>query len=167
MAAQLLFTVGVTCALAFELPSMPLYHITRQLKNELLGYKEGDAEPAEEPATTVAPEPDSHESFDDHDHSRIDLNNKRLSYINYNGKQNYYNPMTKHNYYYSANNKHYHKPLSSNYYFSDKSDNYDNNYIINGNKSGKLSNHKYQSSVFVTPMPFNHTKNVWTNVIKT
>lgn len=158
VAAQLLFTVGVTCALAFELPSEPLYHITNKLRDNLLG---GQDEKSEEETTTPAPPA---EDTEDEHHSRIDYDNKRLNYINYN--KNNYDSMNKHSYYYQANynnNKYYQKPLSPNYYFSDKSDNYANNY---NNKSNKLPYQKYQSSIFVTPTPLNQTKSVWTKVIK-
>lgn len=154
--------MGVTCALAFELPSEPIYHITQKLRNNLLGIKDDDGK-EEETTTAVPAVPDTNE------HSRIDYDHKRLNYVNYN-KPNYYDSMNKHNYYYSANynnTKYYQKPLSSNYYFSDKSDNYDNNYITNNdNKFNKLSNQQHQSSIFVTPKPLNQTKNVWTSVIK-
>lgn len=159
MAAQLLFTVGVTCALAFELPSEPIYHITQKLRNNLLGIKDGDAE---EETTTAAPVEDEH--TDEH-HSRFDYDHKRLNYVNYN-KPNNYDSINKHSYYYSANynnNKYYQKPLSPNYHFSDKSDNYITN---SGDKSNKLFNQQHQSSIYVTQKPLNQTKNVWASVIK-
>ena len=169
VAAQLLFTVGVTCALAFELPSEPIYQITEKLRNQLLGVK--DEEETTTPAPATTPE-DSHEhdDHDDHDdeHSRIDYDNKRLNYVNFNNL--HYDSMNKHNYYYSTNynsDKYYQKPLSPNYYFSDKSDNYYNNYKINAiDKSDKLSKKQQTASVFVTPTPLNQTKSVWTSVIK-
>lgn len=159
VAAQLLFTVGVTCALAFELPSKPLYHITQMLRESLL-KREGLEE---ETTTTTAPDKNS----TDDEHSRIDYNNKYLNYIDYN-KQNYYDSMNKHNYYYTnSNNKYYQKPLSpNNYYASDKSDNYYNNYIPND-----IDSNKYQSSVYVTPStqpsskPLNQTSNIWATVV--
>lgn len=157
VAAQLLFTVGVTCALAFELPSEPIYHITQKLRNNLYGVKD------EEEETTTGPSSEPSANGTDQ-HSRLDYDNKRLNYINYN-KQGLYDSMNKHSYYYSTNNKYYYKPLSPNYSFSDKSDNYYNNYITdNTNKSDKYSNKQYQSSVYVTPL--NQTKNVWTSAIK-
>lgn len=155
--AQLLFTVGVTCALAFELPSEPIYHITQKLRDNLYGIKD------EEETTTPAPASSAENDTDTDDgHSRIDYNHKQLNYINSN-KQNYYDSMNKHNYYYSGNynsDKYYQKPLSPNYYISDKSDNYNNNY------SQILSNQQHQSSVYVTPVPLNTTKSLWTSVIK-
>lgn len=158
MAAQILFTVGVTCALAFELPSEPIYHITQKLRNNLLGIKEEKEE--DETTTAAAASNDT-----DDDHSRIDYNGNRLHYIN--NKPNYYDSMNKHSYYYSANynnDKHYHKP---NYYASDKSDNYYNNYMMNRiDKSDALSNQQSQSPIYVTPKPLNQTKSVWTKVIK-
>lgn len=164
VAAQLLFTVGVTCALAFELPSEPIYKITQKLRENLYGIKDEE----EEETTTAAPTTMADDTYD-HDHgddpSRIDYNSQRLNYVNSNMRNNY-DSMNKHNYYYSANynnnNKYYHKPLSPNNYFSDKSDNYYNNY--SHNKSDKLSN---QSPLFVTPSPLNGTKSVWTSAIKT
>jgi hypothetical protein len=151
--------------LAFELPSEPIYHITQKLRDNLYGVKEEKEE--EETTTAAATMSSSEEHHDDSDdHSRIDYDNKRLNYINYN-KQNYYDSMNKHNYYYSANynnNKDYYKPLSPNYYISDKSDNYNNNYSYN--KSDKLPNQQHQSSIYVTPKPLNQTKNVWTKVIQ-
>lgn len=167
VAAQLLFTVGVTCALAFELPSEPIYKITQKLRNNLYGIKDDDDETTTAAAEGMSSEEDSATDAgdgDDHSRRRIDSNNKRLQYINSN-QLNYYDSMNKHSYYYSADNsnKHYHKPLSSNYYFSDKSDNYYNNY--SHNKSDKSSN---QSPLYVTPSPLNATKSsVWTSVIKT
>lgn len=162
VAAQLLFTVGVTCALAFELPSEPIYKITQKLRNNLYGITEPPEDDGgdDDDTTTAA----SADGGDDDDHSRIDSNHKKLSYINSN-KKNYYDSMNKHSYYYSPNynnNKNYHKPLSPNYYFSDKSDNYYNNYSLN--KSDKLSN---QSLLYVTATPLNRTKSVWTAAIKT
>lgn len=149
VAAQLLFTVGVTCALAFELPSEPLYHITQKLRNNLLGIPDQ----AEE-ETTAAPAPeDSHENGDVDPQSRVDYNYNNLNYIDYN-KDKYFD-MNKHNYYYSSNyNKHYHNP---NNYISDKSDNYFNQFDKSTN----------QSSIFVTPKPLNQTLNVWTSLVKT
>lgn len=138
------------------------------MRNNLLGIKDEK----EEETTTPAPA-DSHEQLDEHydhddEHSRIDYDNKRLNYVNYN--KLHYDSMNKHNYYYSANynnDKYYQKPLSSNYYFSDKSDNYYNNYKINGiDKSDKLSDQQRPSSIFITPTPLNQTKSVWTSVIK-
>jgi hypothetical protein len=149
VAAQILFTIGVTCALAFELPSEPIYKITQKLRQNLLGTK---VKEDEEETTTPAPA-----SNDTDEHSRIDYNHNRLNYVN--GKQNYYDSMNKHGYYYSGS-KYYPKPLSPNYYFSDKSDNYDNNYTIN---SGNKSN---QSAIYVTPKPLNQTTSVWSSVIK-
>jgi acetate kinase len=145
-----LFTVGVTCALAFELPSEPIYHITQKLRNNLYGVKN-----EEEETTTAAAESSANAS------SRFDYDNKRLNYVNYN-KQSLYDSMNKHSYYYSTNNKYYYKPLSPNYGFNDKSDNYYNNYIPDS--TNNLLNQQYQSSNFVTPL--NQTKSVWTSAIK-
>jgi hypothetical protein len=142
-----LFTVGVTCALAFELPSEPIYHITQKLRNNLYGVKDEEAE------TTTAAQESSINGTDQN--SRLDYDNKRLNYINYN--KHSYDSMNKHSYYYSTNNKQYYKPISPNYSFNDKSDNYYNNYITDNNKSD-------QSSIYVTPL--NQTKNVWTSAIK-
>lgn len=150
VAAQILFTVGVTCALAFELPSEPIYQITQKLRQNLLGTKVKEDD--EEETTTPAPS-----SNDTDEHSRIDYNHNRLNQISY--KQNYYDSLNKHGYYYSGN-KYYPKPSSSNYYFSDKSDNYDNNYTLNG---ASKSN---QSAIYVTPKPLNQTSSVWSKVIK-
>lgn len=121
VAAQLLFTVGVTCALAFELPSKPLSAITAELREHL------QMKLHPEKYTTKAPPPndtdsnessmmDSHEGGGGGDNSRIDFNYNRLKFIN--GKQNYYDTLNKHNYYY--NDKY--KPHKHNK-FSDKSDN--------------------------------------------
>lgn len=152
VAAQLLFTVGVTCALAFELPSEPIYHITQKLRNNLYGVKNDEEE------TTAAPESSTNSN------SRFDYDNNRLNYINYN-KQNSYDSINKHNYYYSPNNKYYYKPLSPSYGFNDKSDNYDNNYMKNSNYTyDSLSNQIYQPTNYVTPL--NQTQNVWTTAIK-
>lgn len=153
VAAQLLFTVGVTCALAFELPSEPIYHITQKLRQGLL-----NVEDVADETSTAAPNDTSSED----DHSRIDKNYNRLTYVGYN-KNNYYDSMNKHSYYYSPNyngNKYYQKPLSPNY-ISDKSDNYYNNY---DNAFNKLSN---QSSIFVTPKPSNQSSNQWTSIVST
>jgi hypothetical protein len=111
VAAQLLFTVGVTCALAFELPSKPIYQITQELRDNL----QKKLHP-EKYTTTEAPKNDTSEEMmdmDDHDHRRIDMNYNRLNFVN--NKQNYYDLINKHNYYYAGG-----KPS----YFSDKSDNY-------------------------------------------
>lgn len=107
VAAQLLFTVGVTCALAFELPSKPIYQITKELREHLQKRLH-----PEKYTTTEAPKNSSEMmDMDDHDHRRIDMNYNRLNFVN--GKENYYDLMNKHNYYYG-------KPA----YISDKSDNY-------------------------------------------
>lgn len=144
VATQLLFTVGVTCALAFELPSEPLYKITQQLRDQLYGF---NMSTTTEAPTTVPPEMMS-DDYHDHDHSRIDYNSNGLNYVD---KQHYYASMNKHNYYY-YNDQYYQKPLS-NYYFGDKSD----NYAINTNNK----------STSVTQKPLNQTNDVWTKVIKT
>jgi hypothetical protein len=81
VAAQLLFTVGVTCALAFELPSEPIYKITQKLKHNLFSVAD--------------PEPE--------DASSNDTDIKRMDYatrIKYNDA-NFYNTLNKHNFYYS------------------------------------------------------------------
>lgn len=85
VAAQMLFTIGVTVALAFELPDKPLHHITEQLRENLQVRLHG-------PKTTEAPA-----SNNANDNSRIDLNSNNLQYTN---KQEYYNLMNKHSYYY-------------------------------------------------------------------
>lgn len=150
VAAQLLFTVGVTCALAFELPSEPIYHITQKLRNNLYGIKNDEDE------TTAAPAVN--------DTSRLDYDNKRLNYINY-YKPSSYDSMNKHSYYYSGNNKYYYKPLSPGYGFSDKSDNFDNNYMPSSNNTfDSLSNQLYQPLNYVTPL--NQTQSVWSSAIK-
>jgi hypothetical protein len=82
VAAQLLFTVGVTCALAFALPSEPIYKITQQLKHNLFSV----ADP-EDPAA---------DSSNDTDIKRMDYAT-RLKY----NEENYYNTLNKHNFYYS------------------------------------------------------------------
>lgn len=119
VAAQLLFTIGVTCALAFELPSKPLSAITAELREHL----QKKLHP--EKYTTKAPPPnDTHsdEMMDSHEHggdnSRIDFNYNRFKFIN--NKQNYYDTLNKHNYYY--NDKY--RPSTYNNKFSDKSDNF-------------------------------------------
>ena len=150
--AQLLFTVGVTCALAFELPSEPIYKITQKLRNNLLGIKDDSSSSSSEEESGDA----TAGNDTDDDNSRIDYNHNKLHYINYN-KNNYYDSMNKHGYYYASNynnnNKYYRKPLSPNYHISDKSDNYDN-ILFN------------QSSIFVTPKPLNQTTSVWTSLVK-
>lgn len=93
-AAQLLFTIGVTVALAFELPDKPIGRITQELRDSL--HKRLH------PSSTTAAPAISNSSVDydhDHDHSRIDYNSNNLKYI-YNNKQAYYNTMNKHKYYY-------------------------------------------------------------------
>lgn len=131
----------MTCALAFELPSEPIYHITQKLRQGLL-----NVEDVADQTTTPA----SNDTSSEDDHSRIDKNFNHLNYVSYNKNQNY-DSMNKHNYYYSANyngNKYYQNPLSQNY-VSDKSDN-----IFN-----QLSN---QSSIYVTPKPAG-----WTSLVST
>jgi hypothetical protein len=100
VAAQLLFTVGVTCALAFELPSVPLHNITDTLRNTL----QERLHPHLTSTTTEAPADDSGsmegDHDHDHDHSRIDMNSNNFKYVD--GKQGYYNLMNKHNYYYKG-----------------------------------------------------------------
>ncbi|XP_070503948.1 uncharacterized protein [Chironomus tepperi] len=88
-AAQLLFTIGVTVALAFELPDKPIGRITQELRDSL--------QKRLHPSSTTAA-PDTSNSSDS-DHSRIDYNSNNLKYI-YNNKQAYYNNMNKHKYYY-------------------------------------------------------------------
>lgn len=172
VAAQLLFTIGVTCALAFELPSKPLYRITQELREKLQSDMKG-----EEPTTPAPPPPPPPSAPDEHSYSDIIYNDH--SRIDYNlnspyNKQNYYDSSNKHDYYYSNNNKqkpatiynnnYYRKPLSPNNYISDKSDNYNDNYYKNGYQ---LTN--YQSSIATNAKPLtslNQTENdVWTNVV--
>ena len=173
VAAQLLFTVGVTTALAFELPSKPLYRITQELREKLQSDINGEEPTTPEPPPPPPPPPTapehSHSDITYNDHSRIDYNLKDSYY-----KQNYYDSLNKHGYYYSKNNKqkpatiynnnNYRKPLSPNNYISDKSDNYNDNYNKNGYQ---LTN--YQSSIASNTRPLtslNQTKNdVWTNVV--
>lgn len=148
VAAQLLFTVGVTCALAFELPSEPIYHITQKLRQSLLNVEDVADQ------TTTPASNDTSSSSEDDDHSRIDKNFNNLNYVN---RNQYYDSMNKHNYYYSTNyngNKYYQPPLSPNY-ISDKSDN---------NIFNTLSN---QSPIFVTPKPSNQSANEWTSLVST
>lgn len=89
VAAQLLFTIGVTIALAFELPDKPIHTITEQLRQNFQERLHGK--------TTPAPSPDNNSTDDGH--SRIDYNSNNLKYV-YNSKDAYYNLMNKHNYYY-------------------------------------------------------------------
>ncbi|CRL05608.1 CLUMA_CG018494, isoform A [Clunio marinus] len=158
VAAQLLFTVGVTSALAFELPSEPIYHITEKLRDRLVGAEEDyedDDDDNNDETTTMA------SNSDDTDNSRRkDKNRNQLHYIDYKQK-NYYDSMNKHRYYYSQNynnNKYYHIPSSPNYYFNDRLDNYTMNF---NNKF----NQQLQSPIFVTTKPKNKTKNVWSKVM--
>lgn len=44
VASQLLFTVGATCALAFQLPHEPIYKITQKLRWQLYSVKEDEPE---------------------------------------------------------------------------------------------------------------------------
>lgn len=85
VAAQVLFTVGVTGALAFELPSKPLYYITKELKQNLNDILSGET-------TTSASE----------DAKRRDPNVNDLTYVD---KNDYYNSINKHNLYYDDKNK--------------------------------------------------------------
>ncbi|KAG5672416.1 hypothetical protein PVAND_002547 [Polypedilum vanderplanki] len=101
--AQLLFTVGVTCALAFELPTVPLHNITDTLRENL------QMKLHPEWFTTEAPPAPAAADAESDDHSRIDANGNNLKYVD--GKQNYYNLMNKHDYYYKKGG------------FKDKSDN--------------------------------------------
>lgn len=87
-AAQLLFTIGVTVALAYELPDKPIYRITQEIKDNL----QKRLHPS---STTVAPS--AVNSTDGH--SRIDYDSNNLMYI-YNNKEAYYSMMNKHKYYY-------------------------------------------------------------------
>jgi hypothetical protein len=89
-AAQLLFTIGVTVALAFELPDKPIGRITQELRDSL--------QKRLHPSSTTAAPATSNSS--DSDHSRIDYNSNNLKYIYSNNKQTYYNTMNKHKYYY-------------------------------------------------------------------
>lgn len=82
VAAQVLFTVGVTAALAFELPSKPLYYITKELKQNLKDILSGET-------TTSASSDDA---------KRRDPNVNDLTYVD---KQNYYSSINKHNLYYN------------------------------------------------------------------
>lgn len=113
--------MGITCALAFELPSKPIYQITHELREHLQKRLH-----PEKYTTTEAPQNSSEEmtDMDDHGNRRVDMNYNRLNFINSN--QNYYDMINKHNYYYAGG-----KPS----YFSDKSDNFGN-----ANKPNKSSN---------------------------
>jgi hypothetical protein len=111
--AQLQFTVGVTCALAFELPNVPLHNITETLRQNLQMKLHPEQFPTTTEEAPAADDDDDHGGGDDHDHeshnNRIDSNYKDFKYID--GKQSFYNMMNKHNFYYSKNG------------FKDKSDN--------------------------------------------
>lgn len=91
--------MGVTAALAFELPDKPLYHITSELRENLQKRLHPELY-----TTTSAPSNNTNSAehiFDDI-HSRIDYNNNDLKYVK--NKQSYYNTMNKHNYYYEKLN---------------------------------------------------------------
>lgn len=135
MAAQLLFTVGVTCALAFELPSKPVYRITQELRENL----QKKLHP-EKYTTTEAPSNETSSDDDDMmDNKRMDLNYNSLNYIN--GKPNYYDVMNKHNYYYAGG-----KPS----YFSDKSDNFAPTTHANKSSNKTAENESIWKKVFKT-----------------
>lgn len=87
VAAQLLFTIGVTVALAFELPDKPLYRITQEIRESLQKRLHPELKAAASNSTNST---DSH--------SRIDVNGNDLNYV-YNSKD-YYNKMNNHKYYY-------------------------------------------------------------------
>jgi hypothetical protein len=100
-AAQLLFTVGVTCALAFNLPDVPLSNLTETLRLDL--QKRLHPELYTTTTTTGAPGNDSMDSMEQSSGSmesqnRIDYNSGNFKYVD--GKQGFYNLMNKHNYYY-------------------------------------------------------------------
>jgi hypothetical protein len=118
VAAQLLFTVGVTCALAFELPSKPLAQITQELREHL----QKKLHPEKYTTTTEAASINDTDSEDESHsgemdvtmmdpHRRMDFNYNGLNYIN--GKQNYYDTINKHNYYYKDKYLNYKTKISN------------------------------------------------------
>jgi hypothetical protein len=132
VAAQLLFTVGVTCALAFELPSKPLHQITAELREHL----QQKLHPEKYTTTTEAPTMNDTDYSDHESHSgemdmsmdphrRMDFNYNGLNYIN--GKENYYDMINKHNYYYKNKKK-----------ISNKSDNLSSKNSTNASESESI-----------------------------
>lgn len=87
VAAQLLFTIGVTVALAYELPDKPVYRITQEIKNNL--------QKRLHPSSTAAPATANITAGQ----KRIDYDSNNLMYID-NNKDTYYGMMNKHKYYY-------------------------------------------------------------------
>jgi hypothetical protein len=122
-AAQLLFTVGVTCALAFELPSMPLYHITQQLRENLQKRLH----------PTIAPAVNASSNSTEDNHSRIDYNNVHLKYIN--TKQNYYDAMNKHSYYYNSGMNNNYDDKNYQKLYNGISNKQDNDFLIQNQSS--------------------------------
>lgn len=183
--AQLLFTIGVTCALAFELPSVPLNVIDEMIEKARQPLEE---EPS--PMTITSTEMPAMESQypmpeqDQYDFNYMDvdfqnnLSRKDYSYnqLKYTDTKDYYGSINKHNYYYSngIDNKNYYdkhkyqqqqQPLSStnnqNYY----SDKYDNYYNANGHYD--KSSNQYPSTATARPFisPLNQTKTDWSSLI--
>jgi hypothetical protein len=152
-----LFTVGVTCALAFELPHKPLYQITQELRENLQKRLHPELRTTEAPKTDATNSTNGDADDDDHHHSRIDYNNQHLKYID--SKHNYFNAMNKHNYYYNNNDKY--QQYGSKYYISDKADNYATNGVYNLRKQAN------QSSVYVTASPVDgNNESIWKKVIR-
>jgi hypothetical protein len=99
VAAQLLFTIGITVALAFELPSQPLYYITKELRENLQTLLRGE-------------DIDVPEDAEDDGTKRKDWNVNDLEFVDTSGDPN------KHNYYYNNKVKVWNK-TDDGYYFYD------------------------------------------------
>lgn len=174
-AAQLLFTVGITVAMAFELPSKPLYHITQELREQINGKKEETEEASDAPATDM---PDDDNTIGVMDNSsRTDYNYKNLFYSN---RNNNFNSINKHNMYYSnsyqPNGMIYKQSQTSvnNPSYYGKYPNYVNNYYGYENApNGYLDRNdqfgsQYASSTAkpkTTKAPRNQTKADWGSIV--
>lgn len=168
MAAYYHFTIGVTSALAWELPSKPLYKITAELKEKL---KTGElwAQKKDNNVTKL--------TYVDSNKTKVDnfYNSNKHNYYyssptryngNYNSNNNLFNTGSGNQYYSTklssvdsnGNKNNYYKPTSSN-----KFDYYSNNYL--SDKSGSDINY-YADKLKQLSNGGKFTKSDWVELIQ-
>lgn len=169
LAAVLHWTIGVTNALAWELPSKPLYKITQELKEKL---KTGElwAQKKDNNVTKLT----YVDSNNTKNNNWYDVNKHNYYYSsptrytgNYNSNNNLFNTGSGNQYYSTklssvdsnGNKNNYYKPASSN-----KFDYYSNNYL--SNKSGNDDYNYYADKLKKISNGGKWTKSDWVDLIQ-
>lgn len=157
---ELVFTVGVTVALAYELPSEPLYKITQQLREQ--------AKEEKYPTTTtdVPMAPANQTDM----HAKIDTNTNELSYINYNPSRHspkisfnspiheYKNPVNTFNLDRISNSWNSNRPPQSNKFDYYKNNILSDSYQTPSNKFSQSNVNNFSPSTVVPPYKLDNHK---------